>query len=674
MKTQKRHRTHARFMQTALLATVLTLPLIGQVSGAETSRISIHTTNGQASGADGQEVSISADGRYSVFSSEAADLVAGDTNGRSDVFLHDRNSGSTSRVSVSSSNQQSNGTSRFPGISDNGRFVAYNSSATNLVAGDTNGMFDIFVFDRQTGATTRVSIDSLGNEAVGGDSFRPAVSADGRYIAFHSRATNLVTNDTNNERDIFVHDRNLGETTRVNVSSADAQAMAGDSRFTTISDDGRYIAFQSEAGNLVGDDTNGIYDIFVRDLLLGETTRVSVTSLGLQSPSGSSRFPGISGDGQYVVFQSASSSLVANDTNSSVDIFVHDRVSGDTSRVNVDPDGAQALGGHSGLANISADGRYVVYSSAASNLVAGDTNGDTDVFIHDLATTETTRANTGTLDSQSSGGSSMMPDISADGRYVVYESAASNLVANDTNAQMDVFLLDRGAECNVSAAATRFSLPDSEWVSLTLPCEPPAGTTIADLFSDDIDGEYYSGGSTTSIWRVFTYDSTTPAPQYVDPGLDGIVVAGQGFFIIQTTGSTATLDLPAGSRGASSNYTAADACIGASGCRNLALTGLPVVSQLLWSLRGNPFNAEVEFDDLRVTTESGACADNDGCTLEEAYMPAVNVLGNVLFYYNGSSYISYASGSTIPSWAGFWIAELAGSTGNTPVLRVPENQ
>ena len=673
MKTQKNLRTRARFIKIALLATVLTLPVIEQANGAETSRISVHTNNAQASGADGQEVSISADGRYSVFSSEAADLVDGDTNGRSDVFLHDRNSGSTTRVSVSSSNQQSNGTSRFPSISDNGRFIAYNSSAENLVAGDTNGMFDIFVFNRQTGVTSRISIDSLGNEAVGGDSFRPSVSANGRYIAFHSRATNLVAGDTNNERDIFVHDRNLGETTRVNVSSADLQAIAGDSRFTTISDDGRFVAFQSEAANLVNDDTNGIYDIFVRDLLLGETTRVSVTSLGAQSPSGSSRFPGISGDGRYVVFQSASSSLVANDTNSSVDIFIHDRVSEETSRVNVDPDGAQALGGHSGLANISADGRFVVYSSAASNLVAGDTNGETDVFIHEFSTTETIRANTGTLDSQSSGGNSMMPDISADGRYVVYESAANNLVANDTNAQMDVFLLDRGAECNVSAAANKFSLPDSDWVSLTLPCEPPAGTTIADLFADDIDGEYFSGGSTTSVWRVFTYDSTTPAPQYVDPGVDGIVVAGQGFFIIQTTGSTATLDLPVGSRGAASNFSAAEACASGSGCQNLALTGLPVTSQLLWSLRGNPFNAEVEFDDLRVTTESGACADNDGCTLEEAYLPAVNVLGNVLFYYNGSSYISYGSGSTIPPWTGFWIAELAGSTVNTPVLRVPEN-
>jgi len=201
--------------------------------------------------------------------------------------------------------------------------VAFRSGATNLVGGDTNAANDIFVHDRATGATTRVSVDSAGVEA-NGYSNTLSISADGRHVAFQSNASNLVASDTNARPDIFVHDRSTGVTERVSVDSAGVEA-GSNSYNPSISADGRYVAFTSWASNLVASDTNGTYDVFVHDRTTGATTRASVDETGLVEGNGWSKNPSISADGRFVAFGSLSSNLVTRDLNRTDDIFVHDR-------------------------------------------------------------------------------------------------------------------------------------------------------------------------------------------------------------------------------------------------------------------------------------------------------------------------------------------------------------
>jgi Tol biopolymer transport system component len=274
--------------------------------------------------------SISADGRYVAFESDATNLVTGDTNSAGDIFMRDRRNGTTTRISQSYAGGQGNGNSHNPSVSSDGRFVAFESDATNFVAGDTNGKHDIFVRDRQKGITTLVSKSSAG--VVGnGDSAHPSISADGRYVAYDSQATNLVAGDVNGKDDIFVRDRQKGTTTRVSKSSAGVAGNEG-SDYPSISADGRYVAFMSYSSNLVAGDTNGAYDIFVRDRQEGTTTRVSKSSAGMGGNSDST-YPSLSAGGRYVAFESDATNLVTGDTNGYRDIFVRDRQTGTTGLV-----------------------------------------------------------------------------------------------------------------------------------------------------------------------------------------------------------------------------------------------------------------------------------------------------------------------------------------------------
>ncbi|MDH4065103.1 MAG: Ig-like domain-containing protein [Acidobacteriota bacterium] len=270
---------------------------------------------------------ISADGRWVAFASAASNLVEGDTNGRFDVFVYDREMGPTARVSVGPGGTQGNGESRGAAISADGRWVAFHSSASNLVSNDTNGVFDVFVHDRDTRTTTRVSVATGGVQG-NGRSYSilgsPAISADGRWVAFDSYASNLVAGDTNGFRDTFVHDRQTGTTTRVSVSTDGAEG--NDSSYDpAISADGRWVAFPSAASNLVADDTNRILDVFVHDRQAGTTTRVSVSSWGDQG-NDLSGFPAISADGRWVPFLSLARNLVLGDTDFFLeDVYLHDR-------------------------------------------------------------------------------------------------------------------------------------------------------------------------------------------------------------------------------------------------------------------------------------------------------------------------------------------------------------
>ncbi len=400
-----------------------------------TSRVSVSTAGAQANG-HSLSASISADGRYVAFYSSATNLVAGDTNGRRDVFLRDTQTGKTTRVSISSSGAQANGESFGPSISPDGRYVAFYSDASNLAPGDTNNADDVFVHDNQTGATTRVSISSTGDQSDGG-SYSPSISLDGRYVAFLSDATNLVAGDTNRLRDVFVHDAVTGATTRVDVSTNGDQALGGPSASPAISADGRFVAFSTFAYSLIMADTNFESDIYVHDLQTGTTTRVSVDSTGFEV-DGNSFDPSISADGRFVAFDSDAFSLVPEDTNDSIDVFVYDQQTGLQERVSVDDAGTE--GNDSSVRpSISWDGRYVAFSSDASNLVPGDENGSIDDFVHDTLSGATSRISL-TNGGGESDGDSLRPALSGNGLFAAFDSQATNLVGGDTNGFSDVFL------------------------------------------------------------------------------------------------------------------------------------------------------------------------------------------------------------------------------------------
>ena len=240
----------------ALTASALALAAVPASAGVAvtTTRVSVNSAGESGNPCSGCSsngpVSISATGRFVAFSDNAPDLVEGDRNFRYDVFVRDRVRGETTRVSVSSAGAEGNNDSFFDSISANGRFVAFASIASNLVRGDTNHRLDVFVHDRKRAKTTRVSVNSVGAEADDGSVWRPAISPDGRFVAFESASTNLVPNDHNGVRDVFVHDRKLGETTRVSVSSAGAELISGSGAeelgtIPALSHNGRYVAFSS---------------------------------------------------------------------------------------------------------------------------------------------------------------------------------------------------------------------------------------------------------------------------------------------------------------------------------------------------------------------------------------------------------------------------------------------
>jgi hypothetical protein len=324
-------------------------------------------------------ISISADGRFVSFMSDATDLVSGRTTSGNQIFVRDRLTGITELASVDSAGVQGNDTSVNSSLSADGRFVAFDSGSSNLVAGDRNGNYDVFVHDRTTGITERVSVDSVGHQCnLGGES--PFISADGRVVAFSSFATNLVPNDKNNLGDVFVHDRQSGATERISVDSSGAEGN-GDSWAGSLSADGQVVTLWSWASNLVASDTNGLYDVFVRDRSKGVTERVSLDSSGAEA-NGDSWDGWISSDGSIVAFGSVASNLVPGDLNATSDAFVRDRSTGITSRVSVDSSGGEA-NNSSPCVTISADGRVASFFSYATNLVAGDTNGFADVFVRD---------------------------------------------------------------------------------------------------------------------------------------------------------------------------------------------------------------------------------------------------------------------------------------------------
>ncbi len=436
----------------------------GLAAAQSTSRVSVNSAGAQADAGSGWQwrgSALSADGRYVAFTSYATSLVPGSTNYWPDAFLRDRQSGTTTQLSVATGGLPGNAGVSLEGlsISSDGRYVAFASSATNLDPADTNAKYDVFVRDCLNGTTVRVSVDAAGGQANDG-SFQPYLSADGRFVAFQSYATNLVAGDLNAVADIFVKDLQSGAIVRVNVDSAGTEALPGLATDTypgsytpVLSADGRFVAFASSAPNLVAGDTNGMQDIFVEDRdtdangIFDEpgaiaTTRVSVEPVTGVEADNVSRFPSLTGDGRFVSFHSSATNLVAGDTNGFYDAFLLDRQAALLTRISVDALGVQG-NGDSDFVQLSLDGRYATYQSAASNLVPNDTNFARDIFLYDLARAQTSRVSVGYAVANASGASNY-PTLSADGQRVAFASTATNLVTNDTNLMLDVFVRDLG--------------------------------------------------------------------------------------------------------------------------------------------------------------------------------------------------------------------------------------
>ncbi len=416
----------------------------GCSSGARTERVNLSSDGEQSNGAP-FKAALSADGRYVAFGSAADDLVADDTNGVVDVFVRNLETGLTTRVSLSTAGDEGDAASFYPSISADGRYVAFRSFADNLVDGDHNRVEDVFVHDRLIGTTERVSVADTGEEA-NASAISSSISGDGNVVLFTSAATNLVAGDRNGVADVFVRDRSAGRTLRVSAGRfGEANAR---SEGSSISASGRVVGFRSFATNLVRGDTNRLADDFVRDWVTGTTVRVNVSSAGAQANGPSFRVM-VSKDGRFAGFRSRATNLVPGDTNRALDVFVHDLLTARTTRISVASGGGQA--DPRGFSRpilrtwfmsrpfLSTSGRYAAYSSRAANLVGGDTNRLPDVFAYDRFSGRTTRVSVATGGGQANGGS-YVAGISGDGRVVAFLSSATNLVPGDTNGQSDVFV------------------------------------------------------------------------------------------------------------------------------------------------------------------------------------------------------------------------------------------
>lgn len=446
-----------RAMAVLATAVLLVVPAVGAVAddglagAARLQRLSLAHDGGDTDG-DSLHPVISANGRYVVFESAAENVVAGDDNAVIDIFVVDRVTRATELVSLSSDGEQVDDHTSDPDISADGRFVTFMAAASNLVPGDTNGTWDVFVRDRANGTTERVSVASDGTE--GNDaSLRPTISADGMRVAFSSDATNLGGDPAVGGRQVFVHDRATRTTTLVSTNADGEQAAPLGAGAAQISADGRYVAFSSTAINLDEDvETNINADIFLKDTRTGSIERVSVATDGTPG-NDISQCASMSRDATHVVFASRAGNLVPADFNGTYDYFVRDRVNGRTERVNVTSAGGESIGMSASWVcplAISDDGRYVSYETPAADLVDGDDNRHLDVFVHDRVTGATERVSLSAAGEESAG-SSHNTSISADGRYVVFQGNGDDLVGGDANEAGDVFVFDRGPQLGVGA-------------------------------------------------------------------------------------------------------------------------------------------------------------------------------------------------------------------------------
>lgn len=454
------------------------------------------------------------------------------------------------RVSVGINGAQSNGRSEIPTTNADGCVVGFKSAASNLIANDGNDHIDVFVRDRKAGVTERVPpLPATGSDPNDG-SFPPALDGDGGIVAFGSAATNLVLlpGDFNHSPDLFAYNRALGVTevlTLVLDQNGEGRGGGGVKDLAcTISPDGNLVVFTSSADDLVSNDANETNDVFVVGRNTGVIELISVATVGAsqeRAADGPSAGGVVSDDGCIVAFYSDATLLTAGDTNGFRDVFVRDRCARTTERVSVSSTGEQANGpsqASGGLVTISADGRYVAFASDATNLVPGDNNGVTDVFIRDRAAGTTVRVEppegctTGGGAALEPAGFSDAPSFSADGRFLAFVSAASNFLIGDTNGVADIYVLDRTSRLiarvlgegdvqpNAASSAPHIS-SDGNWVAFQSDASNlVAGDTnnVADVFV--AVNPFLSGGPIPGVTPLPTctptltptFNTPTPSP------------------------------------------------------------------------------------------------------------------------------------------------------------------
>ena len=452
-----------------LLAGLVALPATAATEVFDTLRVSIGSDETQGDGRS-ESPAISADGSTIVFESWATNLAPGDDNGGTDVFAYDVATGIITLISRSADGTPANSWSSNPSISADGGTIVYASGATDLIAGDTNGSYDIFAYDVATGTTTRVSV-GLGGAETDGLSSMPDVSADGTVIAFMSDATNLVVGDTNGVTDVFVYEVATGTNTRVSVDSAGSQSPAA-AWSPAISDDGQKVAFYW---------ATAVGDVYYHDRTNSTTTQASVASNG--DPADQWSFsPAISGDGNTVTFNSYASNLVTDPTNNTRHVYAHDVATGTTTLVSATPAGAPG-DWQSASPAASSDGTLIAYTSQATDLITGDTNNLHDVYLTNTNTGTNRRITVG-LEGAEPDGYSSSPAVSADGSVVAFYSEATNLVEGDTNGLGDVFMVDTGS-----------GAPDPDY--------DPFDDDDGSVFEDDIEWLALSGITAGCGTRLF---------------------------------------------------------------------------------------------------------------------------------------------------------------------------
>jgi len=495
--------------------------------------------NGTVGDAASSNPNLTPDGKFLVFESSATNLLPGMV--RRQIYLRNLETDTNELISISISGGPSNGTSYQANVSADGRFVSFTSNSTDLIDGDTNAFDDIFLRDRALGTTTRLSVAPGGVQS-NAESYQSRISSDARFVLFESRASNLIAGDTNGMSDGFVVDRLTGTLDRVTLTSLGGEifgSAGGRNETTSISDDGNFIVFQSDfdATNVIPGDTNASQDVFLRNRSAGTTTRISINAAG-EEGNGHSIFPYISRDGGTIVFTSFASNLVTGDVNGKADVFVLRRATGVLSRItDANGDCAQVT--------VSSNGRYIAFASQASNLAANDGNALGDQFIYDSTTGLTTllsRASDGQPGNGSSGSTDLngtrifccYAHVSDNGNLVAYDSQASNLVFDDTNNAGDVFVHDR-APVVIARAGSDISVVEGAPVLLNGSASSGTALTFA---WDQVDGPLitvFSGQSTA------TFTFTAPAVAAATPlTLRLVVTAADGVTSFDTVVVTVT--------------------------------------------------------------------------------------------------------------------------------------
>jgi len=421
-------------MHCSITPTTLLLSATAALGAPQTNSLCSQSSAGTQSNNTSYYSLASADGRYVVFQSDASNLAPGDFNGVQDIYRHDLATGATELVSQRPNGNAGNGIAVQPDVSGDGRYVVWSSNASALVAGDTNGTWDVFLRDMVTGTTSLISRDHLGNLA-NARSDGPRITPDARFVVFESDAS-LVPADSNGQKDVYRLDRSTGQLTLVSVTSTGVQGD-GWSYHGAIASNGLHIVFTSGATTLVAGDTNSQVDMFLKDMLTGALTRVNVSSGGVQA-NNESTWPSISGDGSTITYCSAASNLVPGDSSGNWDLFGYDVATGVTTRLNVQPSGLQANSYVRSPTALSEDGNVVVYASLSTNLVAGDTNGKQDIFLRDRAAGVTTRVSLD-LAGDEVNGDCFVPHMTPDGNVLTYTSDATDIVAIDSNGRRDIF-------------------------------------------------------------------------------------------------------------------------------------------------------------------------------------------------------------------------------------------